>query len=329
MENTLDLSRWKERPCGLLYRWWTIISYGLQQELRTRLFRLILSTAWVWGLCIAVLGFVFSQSFSGSNWIQSMASYFGPRVQASATAANALVLLFPELWIGGFFNLLLMAHSFLALFLSLIALTALTPRLLSQDRASNALILYLSRPLTSTDYLIGKFGIIVGVLTLIWTGPLLVGWLLSVAFAPDPDFFTYSLSPVLKALSFNGIALFSLAPIALGVSSITRSSRSTIMLWIGLWLIVGAFGKSSHAPRWMQRASFSRNLSEVREGLFRADQTLTDAAANIPFAPEAFTQKLKQLGISNKTTDFQGALLSLGLMSLISSCIFFRKLRTE
>src|SRR5690606_41350343 len=67
----------------------------------------------------------------------------------------------PFLVVHGLFTMIFGLQSFIALWLCLIGLTALIPRLVTQDRASNALTIYLARPLTSADYLIGKLGIIV------------------------------------------------------------------------------------------------------------------------------------------------------------------------
>ena len=119
---------------------------------------------------------------------------------------------------------------------------------------------------------------IVGVLVLMWTGPLLFGWLLSIIFAADSDFVVYSFSPLLRALWFHGIGVVTLAAIALGVSAVSRTSRTTTIVWIGLWLIMGTVAKPPRAPDWIKRASFTHDLTEVRQGIFRLDTALLTAA---------------------------------------------------
>jgi ABC-2 type transport system permease protein len=203
------------------------------------------------------------------------------------------------------------------------------PNLVARDRASNALKIYLARPLTSADYLLGKLGIIVGVLLLLWTGPLVLGWLLSMLLAPDREFIAYSFSPLLRALLFNGIALVVLATIALGVSALNRSARNTTILWIALWLIVGTVAKAPDSPAWLKRASFSHDLSEVRQTVFQLDTALTDAGAKLPFLNQRFADYLKQSGQKAQATDFGGALAGLGILTVLSSAVFLRKLRPE
>ena len=329
MDSSLDLSRWREVPRGVAYRRWSIVSTGLRQLLRTRFFKILLSAAWCGGFMIAVGGFVFSQSLADGGWLQNLATRLGPRAEAVFTVVTGLVAMFPDVVVHGVFTLIFWLHSFLGLWLSLLALTVVVPQLITRDRGSNALIVYLARPLTSTDYLLGKLGIIVGVLALMWTGPLIFGWLLSMLFATDRDFIVYSFSPLLRALAFNGLSLVVLASLALGVSALGRNSRLTTVVWMGLWLMLGVMSSPPHAPDWFKRASFTHDLSEVRQEFFRLDTALSEAAAQLPLLDQRFVNNLAAAGKRAEATDFDGALLGLGIFVVASSFVFFRKLRPE
>jgi ABC-2 type transport system permease protein len=329
MEASLDLSRWSEKPLGVGYRRWTIVSTGLRQILRTRFFRILLVVAWTGGVALAALGFLFSQAVASGGWVETAATYLGPRAQAVASAVGAVILMYPDVCIGGWFTVLFWLQSFLGLWLSLVALTTVIPRLITRDRATNALTVYLSRPLTSADYLLGKLGIIVGVLVCMWTGPLIFGWVLSVAFAPDRDFVIYSFSPLLRALMFHGVALVTLAAIALGVSAASRTSRSTTILWIGLWLILGAVAQPTNAPDWLRRSSFMHNLGEVRQGILRLDTALIEAGEGIPMLNKDFAQNLTRLGKDSQVDGLNGAIGGLAVFVVLSSVVFLRKLRPE
>ncbi len=329
MDASLDLSRWSGAPRGVGYRRWVMIMTGLRQLVALRFFKILVAAAWAGGVAIATLGFVFSQSVSSGGWLETFAVYGGPRVQAIVSATGALVLMYPDICIGGWFTLIFWLHSFFGLYLSLIALTVMIPRLVTRDRASNALIVYLSRPLTSADYLLGKLGTIVGVLMLLWTGPLLFGWLLSVAFAPNRDFIVYSFEPLGRALLFHGIAVVALAAIALGVSAVSRTTRNTLILWIGLWVIMGFVTMEPDTPRWLQRASFTNNLSEARLGILKLDTALTIAAEVLPTTNADFSRNLQRAGGKAQAADFNGALVGLGVFIVASSLIFMRRLRPE
>ena len=329
MDSSLDLSRWRERPRGIAYRRWTIVATGLRQLLRTRFFRALLIIAWLGGALIAAAGFVFSQSLASGGWLESLAARAGPRGEALFTVMTGLVALFPDIVVHGIFTLIFWVHSFLGLWLSLLALTVLVPQLITRDRGSNALIVYLARPLTSADYLLGKLGIIVGVLALVWTGPLLFGWLLSMLFATDRDFIIYSFAPLLSALLFNGIGLVSLAAIALGVSALGRKPQITTVVWMGLWLILGAMAAPPQAPEWIKLSSFTRNLGEMRQEVFRLDSALTDAADKLPLLDQRLVGNLAAAGKKAEATDVTGALAGLGVFVAAASFVFFRKLRPE
>jgi ABC-2 type transport system permease protein len=329
MEPILDLSRCREKPRGVAYRRWVIASTGLRQLFSTRFFRIILIFAWSAGVMMAAVAFLFSQTVATGGWLEQGAEMLGVRAQAVASAVGALVLLYPDICVNALFTLVLWLQSYLGLGLCLIALTVLVPRLVARDRASNALIIYLARPLTSVDYLLGKLGIITGVLVLLWTGPLLFGWGLSMLFAPNSDFFVYSISPLLRALLFNGISLVVLAAVALGVSALNRSSRNTILLWIFLWIIVGAMASGRRAPEWLQRASFTYNLSEVRKSVLRLDEAFTDAGSKLPIMNEKLSRELKRGGQQAAAKDLPGTLQALGLFVVLSSVVFLRKLRPE
>lgn len=329
MDASLDLSRWRDQPRGVGYRRWTIASSGLRQLVRLRFFKILLAVAWVAGGLIALLGFAFAQSIADGGWLETLATNIGPRVQAVVSALGAFVLLYPDICIGGFYTLIFWLHSFVGLWLALIGLTALLPRLITRDRATNALTVYLSRPLTSADYLLGKLGTIVGVLVLVWTGPLVFGWLLGLALAPGLDFITYSIEPLLDALLFNAIALVALAAITLGVSAVSRTSRNTLVMWIGLWIVLGFLTVNPRSPQWLQRASFTHNLTEVRSGILRPDQALITAGEDLPLTNRQFAESLTRAGGRAQASDFHGALAALGGFVALSSFVFLRRLRPE
>ncbi len=325
----LDLSRWREAPHGVGYRRLTIALAGLRQLWRTRFFRLLLAAAWFGGSLIAAGGFVFSQSIATGGWLETLAAKIGPRAEAVVATAGAVVALYPDTCVHGVFTVLFWAHSFLGFWISLLALTSLVPSLITRDRSSHALVVYLSRPLTSSDYLLGKLGTIVGVLLLVWTGPLLLGWLLSMLFATDRDFVVYSFGPLLRALAFNGIATVVLAAIALGVSAAGRSARITVLLWICLWTVFSAMALQPRAPAWVTRMSYTHNLGQVRQEVFQLDRALGAASAELPLLDRNLKDSLARAGRKAESTDFGGALAALGAFVVGASLVFLRRLRPE
>jgi ABC-2 type transport system permease protein len=329
METTLDLSRWREKPLPVSYRCWTISQLGLRQLMANRFFRLMLFAAWMSGIGIALIVFVFSQTVATGGWLESLAANLGVRFQAIAKAFGALVLLYPDVCVQGVYTVLFWLQSYVGLGLSLVALTMIIPQLIAKDQASNALTIYLSRPLTSLDYLLGKLGIVIGVLVLLWTGPCLAGWLLSLLLAPSKDFVMYSWGPFARALLFNAVGLAVLAPLALGVSSISRSSRNTVLLWLAMWLVLGTVASGERVPAWLRHASFSYNLDQARRQVLRVGETFYRAAAELPLMDKNLTQSFARLGDKTKAEHMRGATAGMAALVLLSSAMFFRRLRAE
>lgn len=329
MQTAIDLERWREPRRGVAYRRWVMIRSGLELLLRTRLFKLLVAVAWAAGLLIALFGFAFSQTVSTSGWLASLASHGGPRMEALFSALAGFVALYPDVCVGGIFTLIFWVHAAIALVLTLVALTVLIPRLITRDRASNALTIYLSRPLTTVDYLLGKLGTIIGVVALVWTGPLLFGWLVSMLFATNRDFIAYSLTPLGHALLFNGVALVALAAIALGVSTLGRTARTTVAVWIGLWILAGSMASAPGAPSWLKRASFSHDLTELRQQVFRPDAAFARAARELPLFNQRLSDSLKHASEQVRPQDVGGALAGLAVLVAASSFVFVRKLRPE
>lgn len=329
METRLDLRRWEGKPGGVNYRRWVIVSTGLRQLLRMRIFQILLLLAWIAGILVAGAGFVFTQSLSSGGWLESWAAQLGPRPQAIVAAFCSMVLLYPDICIHGLFSVLFWWQSIVGLGLSLVALSIIIPRLIARDRAGNALTLYLSRPLTSLDYLLGKLGIIIGILLLLWTGPLLFGWLLSMVFASGTDFLTYSFTPLLRACLFNLISLVTLAAVALAVSSLGKTARTVMPLWMCVWLLAGMVAAIPSAPAVLRAASFSRNLDAVRQEIFKLDEILIKAGETLPLSNRNFGNTLVRIGHETSRNHLPGAHAGLFVLITASSFVFARRLRPE
>jgi len=297
--------------------------------MRTKFFRIMLFLAWGAGLAMAVSGFLFTQSIATGGWLESFVADKGPRAQAVVSAFTAIVLVYPDILIGGMFSILFWLHSYAGLMLSLITLSTIVPNLVTRDRASNALSIYLSRPLTSFDYLVGKLGIIVGVLVLLWTGPLVASWLVSMAVAPGGDFLAYSLEPLGRALLFNLVGLVALASIALGVSSISRSTKSTIFLWIGAWPLTFALAYFPTTPQWLSSLSFHYDLNQLRGEIFQVDRIVANAAESLPLLDRGITEGLRHMADDLQSGDIALTVTGLAILVAVSLFVLFRRLRPE
>jgi ABC-2 type transport system permease protein len=144
--------------------------------------------------------------------------------------------------------------------------------LIANDRRANALQIYLSKPLTRTEYVLGKLAILMTFLALITWLPAIVLLMVQIAFAGNFRFFTANafLFPAITLFAFIQIALPSATMLAL--SSLSKSSRYVAVLYAAVIFFTQAvYGvlyavTRSSALSWL---SVSANLAQVGDVIFR------------------------------------------------------------
>src|SRR3954469_2060424 len=109
--------------------------------------------------------------------------------------------------------------------------------LIANDRRANALQIYLSKPLTRTEYVFGKLVILMSFLALVTWLPAIVLLIVQIAFAGNFAFFQANvfLFPAITLFAFLEIALASSTMLAL--SSLSKSSRDVAIL-VGVVIFV-------------------------------------------------------------------------------------------
>jgi ABC-2 type transport system permease protein len=144
--------------------------------------------------------------------------------------------------------------------------------LIANDRRANALQIYLSKPLTRTEYVFGKLAILMTFLLLITWVPAIVLLIVQIAFAGNFTFFRNNLFlfPAITVFSFVEVVMVSAAMLAL--SSLSNSSRYVGILYAALIFFSQAlygvltFATGGSAVSWV---SFSANLTQVGNAIFR------------------------------------------------------------
>jgi hypothetical protein len=120
-----------------------------------------------------------------------------------------------------------------------------------------------------------------------------------------------------------------LATVALGVSSLGKTTRSVMMLWIGIWIIAGAIASIPTTPSVVRAASFSRDLFEIRQHIFRLDEILIKAGETLPIVNRDVARNIIQAGEHAQSHDAPSAYAGLAGLVIVSSLVFSRKLRPE
>jgi ABC-2 type transport system permease protein len=97
--------------------------------------------------------------------------------------------------------------------------------LIANDMKANALQIYLSKPITRRDYLIGKLGVLVFFLALPTLVPGLLLFLIAVLFQPSMEFLRGNYWVLASITVYSLLIIFTYALVILALSSLSRSSR--------------------------------------------------------------------------------------------------------
>jgi ABC-2 type transport system permease protein len=144
--------------------------------------------------------------------------------------------------------------------------------LIANDRRANALQIYLSKPLTRTEYVFGKLSILMTFLLLVTWVPAIALLMVQVSFAGNFTFIRNNLFlfPAITLFSFIYVVMVSTAMLAL--SSLSNSSRYVGILYAALTFFTQAlygvlrFVTGNTSLSWV---SFSFNLEQVGDAIFR------------------------------------------------------------
>ncbi len=144
--------------------------------------------------------------------------------------------------------------------------------LIANDRRANALQIYLSKPLTRTEYIFGKLAILMAFLLLVTWLPAIVLLIVQIAFAGNFTFFRNNafLFPAITVFSFVEVILVSATMLAL--SSLSKSSRYVGILYAAVTFFSSAiYGVLYAVTRnsslsWI---SFSASLEQIGNVIFR------------------------------------------------------------
>jgi ABC-2 type transport system permease protein len=180
---------------------------------------------------------------------------------------------------GRLFGELLAWQAFFATFITIFGGAGLV----ANDLRTGAILVYLSRPLTRRDYVIGKLGVLLLLNLSATLCPGLVLYAVALALAPDL-FWKWSLAwiaPAVVAQSFAVSVVMSL--VALAVSSLSRSARVAGLgffgLLMGLEVARGILYAIYRRPE-TALLSLQADLRSLGVTLFG----LTDRSVNLPWA---------------------------------------------
>ena len=144
--------------------------------------------------------------------------------------------------------------------------------LIANDRRSNALQIYLSKPLSRAEYVAGKLGVLAFFLLLVTLVPALALLMLEVMFSASLAFLLDNLF-LLPAITLYALMEVSLASFTmLALSSLSTSARYTAMLYAGVLFFtatVFAILRGATASSMLAWLSLRANVEQIGDVIFR------------------------------------------------------------
>jgi ABC-2 type transport system permease protein len=205
------------------HRWWAIARASMRLSLRKRGFW-IWATLSAWSYILLLIIFFFVDTFS----------------QGIAEGQKNPILL-QIVWKDQFLN----AFSTAQLFYFILALLIGVGTIANDNRA-NALLVYLSKPCTKTDYVIGKWlGIFVPI-TLVTAVPTFLFYLYCLMTYRDYGFLTEDPRLPFKLAAMVLVSGFVHASLSLGISSLFNQGRLAGATYAGLYFFTLSFTKAMH-----------------------------------------------------------------------------------
>jgi ABC-2 type transport system permease protein len=224
-----------------LGRGWTVIAAtGIRALVARRMFLLLLALAW--------LPFVIraGQLYAAANFPSASFLAVTPRTFRDFLDTQGLFVFFVTIYVGS--------------------------GLIANDRRANALQIYLSKPLTRTEYIAGKLSILVLFLLFVTWLPAMLLLVAQVLFAGSFSFLGSNLFLLPAITVFSLVQVLAASVSMLGLSSLSRSSRFVAVMYAGLMFFTEAIadvvaaitGRSSAA--WI---SVANNLAQLGDAVFR------------------------------------------------------------
>jgi ABC-2 type transport system permease protein len=220
--------------------WWVIARAGLIQRLRERRMMAFLFAAWMPFLVRGVQFYV-SANFQQAAFLETTSETFRQYLDQ-----QSIFVFLMSIFVGS--------------------------GLIADDRRANALQIYLSKPLTRVEYVVGKLAILLALLAFVTWIPAMLLLLLQMVFAGNTTFIGANLFLFPAITLYAAIQILVAACAILALSSLSKSRRFVAMMYAGLIFFTMAMNQAlfgitgSRAWAWI---SPEDTLDVIADAIFR------------------------------------------------------------
>lgn len=319
---------WEGQHLGIWSRRAVIAVTGLKSCLQVKWMRYVVTLCWALAMAQVAVLFALGQLLVSDSAVVRWLGNLNPQFQTIGRVLTTWLEQHPEVSVRATYDALFFLFAAPLSTFTLIAIALAIPHLITRDLSSNAMIVYASKAVGRFDYILGKFGTLFGLMLLTWLGPVLAAWLLGNFLSPNWGFFWHSRLALGHSLLFVGVSMVVLGILGLGVSASSGRARSTVSMWIALWLLGnGLVPIALQTKPWLKFLSFKFNLDQIALAIFKLKNDLTVLQDNLPFLRDMMERRIDQAGWQEP--DIGGAILGLAVMLSIALVILLRKARPQ
>lgn len=252
--HNLGYRHWQGDRTSSAFHWLVVAENGIRRAWGSSWLRRMLFFAWLPSISMGFLIFLYEQSESGSPASRATLLQLSPLLMDSDTdirnaRSGVLDLLTKSRESPGEARHMFWSSLLLTLFrrsqpfILIPMIGIIAPPLISQDIRSRAFLIYFSRPLSRTQYVVGKLATVLFYVFLITLLPALLLFCTGVLLSPDLSVLSSTLDLPLRIFAASAVIALPTASLALMLSSLTVESRFAAFAWFSLW-IFGAFTAS-------------------------------------------------------------------------------------
>ncbi len=246
--HNLGYREWKGELQSSSTRWLVVAGIGIRRAWQSAWLRRMMFFAWVPGVVMGFMIFVYEQSAKQGGEVQDIMSagamalvtYESPetifkRIQQERLLTGSRPSMGEERHIfWSSLLLILFRRSQPLLLIPIVAVIA--PPMISQDFRSRAFLLYFSRPLTKVQYIAGKAATISLFLMFVTMFPALLLYFVGVLLSPDISVLYATWDLPLRVILASLMIVIPCTALSLMLSSLTTESRYASFAWFAVWI---------------------------------------------------------------------------------------------
>lgn len=330
MLNSSRYEHWQGRHCGIWQRRAVIAGNGLRSCLQIKWMRYLLTLSWGAALVQVALLFGVGQLLVTDSAIVRWLGHLDPGLRNFGRAMIGWLEQHPHVSVRTTYDLFFFYFADGLMTFNLVAIALAIPHLVTRDLSSHAIVIYSSKAIGRFDYLLGKFGTLLGLMSLMWLGPVVVAWFFSNLLSPSWHFFWHSRLALGHAVLYVASGMVILGILALGVSAMSGHAKVTVSAWVGFWLLGQALVPIAIETKpWLKFASFKFNLEQVALWIFQLKNDFDLAQENMPLFSDFLAQMRRRSALALENPELNAALAGLGVMLVLSVAVLLRKARPE